>query len=508
MDPQPFPRFADWVNRWRSERALQILHPLFGGLSGTLILLLLALALLPSTREGLQILAALTAFSWLTAGGLLLAVYCRSPTLSKLAKRVDAVLALPDDLLSLIEQPQSPDPWREATLKKVQKHLDGLDLQKSWPLRAPRWTWPSGMAALLLTFAIASVGWMKWTAESQRLAALAAAQEQRVAVAEELMKDWEEFAAQTEDPELKKLFIEAAKLKEAFKDTDPRASMLAINELQSKMQEMESAIANESLASQAEQMAEALEAFEGMAAMSAALRNQNFEAAAREAEKLAAELKQDPNGQTALRREAMVAEMLATESKKAGQRGNKNLEQTLSQFANSAQTAKGSTPNSELAPPTESLRNQFSQEAARQNRGRAASTGKQQLDSLRERLQGESPEDSPFPSLCKSLGDKPGGQGAGSSTTGSATGDATELPEAGVQESLTGKMSEGDSEIKTTASSSGSATAIGGGKPSDFSQYAELSQQAVADENLPLAHRRVIRTYFERIRPIAETPKP
>jgi len=256
-------------------------------------------------------------------------------------------------------------------------------------------------------------------------------------------------------------------------------------------------------------MAEALESFEGMAAMSAALRNQNFEAAAREAEKLAAELKKDANGQTALRREDAVAEMLATESKTAAKRGNQSLAEALQQLSQSAQASKGSTPNSELAPPTESLRNQFSQESSRQNRGRAASTGKQQLDALKQRLQGESPEDAPFASLGKGPpGKQPGGMEAGTDTTGKTQGDATKLADAATQESVTGKMSEGDSETRTTSAANGTATTLASGKPTDFSQYAELSQKAVADENLPLAHRRVIRSYFERIRPLAETPKP
>jgi hypothetical protein len=71
-------------------------------------------------------------------------------------------------------------------------------------------------------------------------------------------------------------------------------------------------------------------------------------------------------------------------------------------------------------------------------------------------------------------------------------------------EQLTGVAGDGESEVRTLADTQGSATAASVGREQAFAEYAELSKQAVADENLPLAHRRLIRTYFERIRPVAD----
>lgn len=509
MTSPPLPRFAEFIGRWRAEQRRRFLRPLFIGLSVILLVLLLVLALMPVSTDYLVGLVGLVFFGWLSAAMIWGLVSRRRPSPVTLAKRVDAVLGLPDDLLSLSELPAPEDAWRQAVWHAARDRVANLDLPKAWPLRVPRWTLASGVTAVLLTLVIFGWSWQKWNAETLRLAALAAAQEQRVAAAEELLQDWQEFAQETDDPELKKLFLEAAQLKEALQQSDPRAAMLEMNRIEERLQKMETAIANESLAPQAAKLAEALESFEGMGALSAAIRNQNFETAAREAEKLAAALKKDPQGKTALRREAAVAEMLATESQAAANRGNSSLSEALQQLSNAAKSGKGSANNSELAPPTDSLKSQLSQEAARKSRGRAAAMGKQQMDALRDRLQGQDPKDSPFPSLCKScLGQKPGGKNAGAGAAGDPKGDPTELADAQVQETASGAVGEGESETRTTSAASGAATAAGGTKPANFSDYAELSQQAVADENLPLAHRRVIRTYFERIRPLAETSKP
>ena len=93
-------------------------------------------------------------------------------------------------------------------------------------------------------------------------------------------------------------------------------------------------------------------------------------------------------------------------------------------------------------------------------------------------------------------------------TDGQPTGEQTALANPGQTEVVTGTLGEGESEITTSSSVTGASTTAGAATKSQLAEYIELSQKAVEDEALPLAHRRVIRSYFERIRPVAESQKP
>ncbi|CAN5716972.1 hypothetical protein BH09VER1_BH09VER1_34290 [soil metagenome] len=450
--------------------------------------------------------------AWMTAAILFGWCLYRRLSTSTLAKRADSALSLPDDLLSLSELDQAED-WRKAALVQTRRKIEELDLKKQWPVTWSRSTLLTGIAAVVLTGILCWQSWLANTQVRDKIARQQAEVTARVAAAEDVLRDWKEFAKNTDDPELKKLFTEAANLREAMQNKDPMAAMLEMNRIEGQMTKLQETVDKESMAPQAGRLAEALEAFEGMGAMSAALRNQNFGEAANEAEKLSQKLASNPDGSSNLRRDAAVAEMLSNESKTAASRGNQNLSDALSQMSQAASQSKqpGSVENNQLAPPTKSLQSQFSQEANRKNRGMAMSLSKSQLDTLRRRLRGdEECKESTIPSLCKSCcnSPKPGGSKAGTANGGDPKNEQTQLAAAATQESVTVQAGDGESEKRTTSATSGSGASAAGGKPATFADYAELSRKAVEDENLPLAHRQVIRTYFERIRPVAEPTKP
>jgi hypothetical protein len=472
-------------------------------------LIVLGLWLLPVSLAWLT--GVLYAIPVIWAGSLVVFVgsFFRKPGGKELAKRADKVLGLQDDLLALAEFPagESADEWRAATWNQAQKSLE--EESRSWPLVFPGWYSFHVVFAILLTLGAAWVGGTQMQKALHERAAMAAAREERIEAAEEIVRDWEEFVKTSDDPELKKLFSEAAHLREAVQNNDPMAAMLAMNRIEAKMSSLQDALAADSLAPQAARMAEALEAFEGMGSMSAALRNLNFDAAAKEAEKLGAKLDKDPAGSTALRRGEAVAEMLAKEAATAQKRGNSALSETLSKLSAAAsQNCKnGSVPNPQLSQCLSPLKNQFCKESACKSCGRMVSLGKCQLDALRQKLRGE-PCEKP-PSLCKSgSGNKPGGLKAGTGTDGQPLGDPTKLAAAAETDRLTGTMGEGESETVTTSANSGTPGATSAGTKTSVAEYIELSERAVADESLPLAHRRAIRTYFERIRPVAESQHP
>lgn len=512
MNPPHIPEYERLVRRWQRERMLSFVGPVMRVVCLATLCGGLALMLAPTSLQLVAGILSAVAAVWVGGFVILAWHYLKKPSPVVLAKRADSVLGLPDDLLSLSELPSETSGWGEAAWQRTREQLAARDLDHVWPLRLSRPSLSTALVAIGLTALLGWLGLVKLGQERERLVQEESAQQVRIAAAEEVLQDWKEFVELTDDEELKKLFTEAGRLKEAVENKDPMAAMLEMNRIEEKMSALEEAINKESLSAQAAQMAEAFEAFEGMGAMSAALRNQNFEAAEKEAEKLAAKLAKDPKGLSQLQRDAAVTEMLASESKTAASRGNENLSEALSQMSEAASQAgkKGGVPNDQLCPAMKTLKDQFAQEASRKNRGRAASMSKNQMEALRRKLRGESDCDgAKMPSLCQScVGNKPGGLKAGSSSGGPPQGEQTELAEAKVEESITGLQGDGESETRTLSSTTGSGAAVGSGRKAQFSDYVELSQKAVEDENLPLAHRRVIQTYFERIRPVAETKTP
>ena|GEM_PF-6964353 len=510
------------VNRWQAERVIRAAGSVFLAISLFLAVLLGLLALLwwrtgqPLAHSGVAALGGAALLGWLAGLGVLFAVRLRRPAPVRLAKRVDTLLGLPDDLLSLAEWPAGEASfWRESGWKKTEATLARCDLRQAWPLFIPRGTLCAAVLALALSAALGILAGWQWNEETRRLAAEEAARTERLALAQEMLEDWKNFAGETKDPELREFFAESQPLEAALKASDPMEAMLEMNRLEAQLSGLEAQIARESIASHSGKIAEALEAFEGMGAMGAALRQEAFEAAARQAEALKEALGKNREGTTPLHRAAAVSEMLSRQAEAAGKEGHQSLSKALGELAKAAAQSKdGAVPNRQLGSPNEQLGREFSKEAARRSRGRMAGIGKQQLDALRRRLQGENPDANRGPSLCQNSGDQPGkgqqsgtGLHAGTGAGGPPLGEQTALADAGREESVSGVLGEGESETRTLSATSGSGGATAGEDPlAAPADYLELSRKAVADETLPLAHRRVIRTYFERIRPPSPSP--
>lgn len=511
MVPSRIPQKARLERRWCQERAFASISWWSVVICGVSILLGLVLACFALSRYGILISLGVLGIAWMLGLGAVALKMLRKPGLGALVKRADAVLRLPDDLLTLSElkDEQKSEPWRAATWQKLEDHLTHLNLRDAWPVRLSRRGAWALTAAVIVTGLTAWLGGFRLQQDDERLAREAKAQAERLAAGEELLKDWKEFAEKTDDPELKKLFAEAEKIREALKQGDPMVAMLAMDRLDQQLNSLQAEIDKDSLSAQAGGIADAMESFAGAGAMSAALRNQNYEQAAAEAEKMKEKLAKDPSGKTEVKRDAAASEMLQTEAKKAANRGNQSLSSTLSELSQLAQT--GSVANSDLQAPLQKLREQYLQESSRQGRGMASRLGRKQMETLRRRLRGEEPKDSFCLSLCQSClkpGNKPGGNKAGRGAAGDPRGTPTELASAGVQEQVSGTMTDGETEVTVSSSASGSGGAVNSGRKATFSDYVELSQKAVADENLPLAYRQVIRAYFEKIRPVAESQNP
>ncbi|GAT33446.1 hypothetical protein TSACC_21862 [Terrimicrobium sacchariphilum] len=511
MLPSRIPQKARLERRWCLERVVAAIAWWSVAICGVSLLLGAVLAFIALSRFGILIALGVLGGVWLLGVGVVVLKLLRKPGLGTLVKRADAVLRLPDDLLTLSElnEEQKSEPWRAATWQKLEEYLTRLNLREAWPVRLSRRGVGALIAAGIATGLTVWLGGFRLQQDNERVAREAAAQEERLAAGEELLKDWKEFAEKTDDPELKKLFAEAEKIREALKQGDPMVAMLAMDRLDQQLNSLQAEIDKDSISAQAGGIADAMESFAGAGAMSAALRNQNYEQAATEAEKLREKLAKDPTGKTEVKRDAAASEMLQTEAKKAANRGNQSLSDALNKLSQLAQS--GSVANSDLQAPLQKLQEQYLQECSRQGRGLASRLGKKQMETLRRRLRGEEPKDSFCQSLCQSClkpGSKPGGNKAGRGAAGDPRGTPTELASAGVQEQVSGTMTDGETEVTVSSSASGAGGAVNGGRKAAFSDYVELSQKAVADENLPLAYRQVIRAYFEKIRPVAESQNP
>ncbi len=498
---------SDWLRRKRTiEKAVAASWPVLIALTVCLaVVLVLGLVVTLTQAAVIAGLIGIAAI-WIVAACVLFVFCLRKPWPKEVAMRADRVIGLQDDLLSLSEFPEdlASQEWREAAWKRASEDVAARKLL--WKIPFPRRNAILLAGAVCVTIAAIFVMAGQGMRIAGEQAAIAEEQADRAAAAEEILEDWEKFVEVTEDPELKKVFAEAAALREALKQEDPMAAMLAMNQIEAKLSSLQASLAAESMGPQAAGIAEALESFEGMGALSAALRNQNYESAASEAEKLKEQLSKA--GDSKMRRTEVLSEMLANESKTAKSRGNQSLSESLSKLSELAKknAETGSVSNEDLKPCVGELKDQFSKESTKKAGGRMAAIGKSQLDALRNKLRGEDCEAPP--SLCNSMGNKPGGLKAGKGTDGQPLGEQTDLAQAGQSEKLTGTMGEGESEVTTSSANSGTAAATGAATKAGINEYFELSQKAVADESLPLAHRRTIRTYFERIRPVAESQIP
>jgi len=508
MSPSQLPAFEQLKRRWQVERALRLCHPLFFLLAAALFASLLALCFGPSTYSWIMGVGGGAILLWMIAGLAIFLTLHREPPVSTLAKRADSVLGLSDDLLSLSEM-KSSEGWQALGWQRTMERIDTRELSSRWPVSLSRISKWSFAACLVLSLGVGSMAWWKFHQETTRLEAIAAASQERLEQAEELLQDWEQFAEIAEDPALKQIFAEAAQLREALRNPDPTQALLELHRVEQQMSAMVSSLNSQSMALQSANIAEALESFEGLSALGAAIRNQDFARATEEAGKASQSLDKNPNGSSALNRGEATAENLARESQAASQRGASDLSDALQQFCQNAGQGRRSVPNQELKKSVNQLKNLLAQESMCQSSCNAAKLGMQQIAALRRRLQEGCKEGNPIPSLCNSpIGMACRGKNAGSSAGADPIGEQTTLLDPAVAAQATVQMGEGESEIKTTSASSGGGVVSQTAQPVAFSEYVELSQKAVEDENLPLAHRRVIRRYFERIRPTSQSANP
>lgn len=416
----------------------------------------------------------------------------------RLSREIDHRFDLPDHVLSAHELGvEEGKPWHTLQLADTAKQLAELDWMARWPISWPRLSRLFGGAVMVLAILIVA----RFAVYSPvQIAATNSATNPAAATIEEIFKDWEKAAEKTEDPELKKLLAEIKPMRDQMPKMSDRELMLSLSKLENKLQALREAAAKDSLEEASGELAAAFENVEDMGALAAALRRKDFEKASeisqKEAEKLA---KSDaaPRGADS----AATQEQMEKATQKLEKSGHASAASALQQVKQAGQKNDGKG----MGKGMEQLAKGFGNEAKRQSAASSLGVqlaqigqGKGQIGQKPGEGQGQGQSSMP------KLSDRSGGREAGSETDPNRTKAATNLEGGRIAQNLTGAAGEGESQTENLKSDSPGGEAPRGERAARFAQYEKLSQQAIADENLPLAYREAIRKYFEAIRPSKE----
>ena len=384
----------------------------------------------------------------------------------------------------------SPRPW--IVSRRVRGMNAGRGAGQAWSVWAP----PLSRCSALCS----SPPGMSERAEAQP--ALTPFQKAQFQALEEVFKDWDEAAKKTNDPKLREQLALMKSVREQMlagkierqRGASPRLSRLE-EKLQSARERAQGAIPR---TLRGGTLASALEPFQGMSAMAAALRRKDFG----EAEKLAQEQAEklgEPGAKLPEGSEQRENQLRLTNTAQTmQQRGQKAVSEALQKMEQGMQDSN----NQQTSQGLEGLKKSFGDQAKRDAEKQRLATQLAQMGAAKDSLgSGKSVARgmSLLPKLADSRG--PHGNGAGSEIDPNRFGAETKLTSNRTEEKVTGDISDGDSVITTEKSLEHSKEAPSVARQAHFQEYEKLSREAIEDESIPLAHREAIRKYFEMIRP-------
>ncbi len=491
------------ARRGRWERLARVSIRIAWCLAGGLLLVLLLSLSTPLVAWSLEIVLGLFGAALLTA----VVVQRARLDRHRLLTRMDTQAKLPDSVLTTGDwEGASPDGWREGQRRATLKALEGIDWRAAWPVSWPRLLWLPLVSSLLLAAIIGLVR-QNWQVKHRAQEAALAQENAPVPAAqlkplEEVFADWDAAQKIAPSPELEQLLREIKPMRDqmAAGQMNEKQLLLKLNEVEARLQAAQERLEAESLEPLAHTMAEAVRNLDGMSAMAAALERKDFSAAAQEA------------GQAGQKYSSGEAKMADGASAQAA---SDQLGQAAQQASGDPQTASslrqmqgslGQKNGSQMSKGLGGLKNSFAQEAARQSQGHCNGIQLAQLGECKSGLcnhPGNGPPGIkmglPQLSLARSLQPE---KGAGSNTDPNRSGPRTSLDSHTNEMKLTGTAGEGPSETQTESSNDPqleqTASSV---RAPEFSAYQKMSEQAIDDENLPVADRQMIKRYFEDIRP-------
>ena len=493
--------------RWRLEWLCQTLGWVGLGLAAVFtVWSLIALAVPAAAREwpaGLMV----------ALGAVVLIVveaYRREPDWPRIRRRVDQQLGLPDTVLSAAELQDTPGSagaagWVARQLEQTTDLLRGVQWRTAWPVRIP---WRSRGAFAVAVVAMTCLGWQFASLRaSERPLPPTAGERDAAQALREVLDDWDKSQKEQPDPDLKQLLAELQPLREklAAKDAalNERQAFTELSRVEEKLAAIQAKLDAQSIKPHAAEMAAAMDKVDGLGALAAALRRNDFEKAEGHAEKAAEQMAKPgakpPQGEAA----ADAAGKLGKLAQQFAKNGNEGAQQSMSQMQSGLQQGQAQPMSDGL----QGLKNSLSSQNKRDGQKRDLSLQLKLVGACKNCLGDEESlcrGISLLPKLSQTRSQKPG-HGAGSEVDPNRNGAATELAADRNREHLNGTANEqGESETTQLSTLDPTAERTGTHGAANFQAYEKLSQQAVADESLPLAHRQTIKRYFESIRPAAQ----
>lgn len=436
-------------------------------------------------------------FPWAVPSALLLVVlvallrWMQRAEPQKVHREIDHRLRLPDLALSAGEL-SGDGGWLAKLHEEALARTRSVNWKELWPVPWPQWTRRAAFSCV----ALVSVLGYQYHIELQlerSIAAHSRPRDIRAVALEELFKDWDQ--AREKDEDLRKMMEKIAPLRERL--TAPHSSEKRQFADMVRLEEIVAAerakLDAQSLEPQAANLADALQPMEGMGALAAALRKKDFEKAtnlAQDAANRLAEKEEVPKG---AKEAGAAARQLA---QKLGNSGQQAMGQAMSEFSEGAKNGD----SKKMSTGMNGIKEGLGKQAARNAERKRLSTQLAQLCFCKNPGQCDKPGMCFMPRLTMMKSKQPG-KGAGSETDLNRFGAETQLASERRQESMQNTATDGESETTTMKASEGQTEALRGTRAVNFQQYQKLSQQAIADEALPAAHREAIKRYFEKIRP-------
>jgi hypothetical protein len=423
---------------------------------------------------------------------------CFRPTDPKwIHRQIDRRLGLPDTVLSTAEL-SGEDSWLGRLRADTLARVGSVNWSQVWPAPWPKGSSHSVFSSIAL-FALLGFLYQADLDFRRVLANRPAQRDPRAAALEALFQDWDK--AKEKDESLKKLMESIAPVRQQLSASkgDERQQLASLNRLEEIVAAEKAKLAGQSIEAQAAKLANAFQSMEGMGALAAALRKNDFDKAAecakQQAEALAAEKAQVPNG---AKEAGQAAQQLSQQLGKEGAQGQ--LSQALSQFSQGAKEGDRKKMSSGLG----SLQQSLGKQGARESESKRLSTQLSQLGFCKNPGEGKSSGMNLMPRLSMMKQKQPG-KGAGSETDLNRFGAETQLASERHEELMKNTAGEGESETTTVKSAQGQSEALRTARATSFQEYQKLSQQAIADEAIPAAHREAIKRYFEKIRPDSDS---
>jgi hypothetical protein len=406
-------------------------------------------------------------------------------------RAIDARFGLADHALTASELNAKDGPgWLGLQYGDTMFRLRNVNWRTAWPLRWPKFSAPLAGAAIVLAALVGvRLAWIKPSPPAETTGL----QEEAAAI-EEMFEDWEKAAELSADVELREFVAELQPLRWQLREMDERGLLLALSTVENRLEALRDAAARDSLDAAAGDMANAFERVEGMSALAATLRRKDFkkasELSAKEAEELAKAGAEIPRGADSAEARQQMAQA-ARRLEKSGQSGAAAAMNEVRQGAEKRDAAALGRGMGQLA-------QSFGRGARRQAAQARLGLQLAQVEEAKSEVgRGEGMGFSLLPKLSQQTG----GKGAGSESDPNRFKDPTQIESARSRETLSGTAGEGESETERLVSDAPGAEAPRADRAAQFARYEKLSQQAIADEDLPLRYRETIRKYFEAIRP-------